>query len=106
MDTLSRLVVMALSELPGVPERRSTSLHRIIAATAFAVLAVVAAASALGCAVAAFWIYLASAFGPLGAAIGSTAMLFFISVILVVLATVLLQDGQPPPPAKATLGDD
>jgi hypothetical protein len=106
MDTLSNLVLMVLSELHGVPERRYAGARRLVVAAAFTALAVVVAAGAFGCAVAAFWIYLASIFGPLGAAVGSTVMLFFVSIVLILLAGFFLQDGQRPNSAKDAVGDD
>jgi len=91
MDTLLTLAVMVLRELQAASERRFSSGRRGKAALCLAI-ALVAMAGALGCIVAALWLYLEPLVGPPGAAFGSAVALFVLGIIMILSGRGLLRD--------------
>jgi hypothetical protein len=106
MDTLINLLVVGLSELQAIPERKYAGARRLAAAAVFAALAVVVAAGALGCGVAAFWIYLSMSLGPVSAAVGSMLLLIFVGIALAVAARSLFREEQRDNSGKNVVRDE
>jgi len=106
MDNIVNFVLMALSELQTTPERKAANVRRITVAALYMALAVIAAAGALACAAAAFWIFLASIVGELGAAVGCTFALFVVFVILLWVARNYFYDDHIRATDRTPLGDE
>jgi hypothetical protein len=100
MNAVMKAAVIAFAETAGgrigVVARRST------AAALCAVSAAAFAAAAVGCAVAALWIFVLPAVGPVGApAIAAAALLL---LCLALLAAVRMILRRQPAPARAAIG--
>jgi hypothetical protein len=100
MEGLVKLALMVLSEMQAANRIRAGATRTTAAAACFA-FAVIAGTAAVGCGVAAVWIYLIPEVGPVTAAFLSGALLLVIALILVAVARNLVTNNAPTRPAPA-----
>ena len=104
---MEKLLSLALVVLDGLAlERRAFNTRRLTMAALLTALSGLALLGATGCAVAALWIYLAAAYGPVGGALGSTTVLLILSGALFVAARGQFREGERLAPPKPSLADE
>jgi len=98
MDGLIKLVLAVITHV-ATARRLGTVAPRLIAATVLAVMALMIALGAIGCAVAALWIFLLPQLGPAGAPLVAAGALLVLCGILLGGAYAVLR--RQPKPAES-----
>jgi len=105
MDKVLNLALMVLSEMQTAERRRDIGPRTTRASAACMVLAAIMIVAAIGCAVAAVWIYLAFTYSALAAAVGTAVALGAAAGLLVVLSKSAREE-RAVQSAKPSIGDD
>ncbi|MGH7117707.1 MAG: hypothetical protein ACREFP_01700 [Acetobacteraceae bacterium] len=100
MDGIVKLAATVLPELVALERVRTAAPHIILQAV-LSLLALGAAAGALGCGIAALWIGLLPAIGPWAAPLACGGVLLLATIILIVILIVLSRNHDR---SKATSG--
>jgi hypothetical protein len=105
MDKLLNLGLMVVSEMQAAERRRSAGPRTTTTSAICMAAAVVFIAGGLGCAVVAFWIYLAAAYGALTAAVGTAIALVVTGLILFAVSRSARQTPAAPAAGSSVAED-
>jgi hypothetical protein len=95
MDGIIKLALAIVTQLASV-QRIAITGPRTIAAILLALAAAMAGLAAIGCAVAALWIFLIPYIGAAGAALSAAAVLLAVSAVLLIGGYTLLKRNRSP----------
>ena len=84
-----------LKLLPGLADIAASACRRWPKAMLLMLLAALCAAAAVGCAIAAFWIYLVPLIGPVGAPLVVAGVFLVLCLILLAVARSVLRSRKP-----------
>lgn len=100
MESALKVVVTILGRI-GVPDRLNAIAARMLVAGSLTLAAAASAAAAIGCSVAALWIFAQPLAGAAGAALVAAGALLFLCVVLLIVSRRATRRRRPEPSTAA-----